>query len=393
MKRSIASLFLFLLSISLFATNAKDFEFLVDNLPKLHKNFFNSNTEDDFYTFSNNIPKTEEMSYMEFYYLLMQSAAYANDSHTTIGMATIPEELMLLPIRFISFPDGVYIFATNKDNGDLAGTRLTGINGYSLNEIYKKAQNVIPHDNDVFEKENTISNLIFMDFLSYIGIAKNTKDSILITIEDEGISKGKIIVPVSNDVENGSDYNTVFQSIPLTYTNNSFYRTLVLDNDTYFIQYNTCKDHPNMSVSDFTDSVIEDLKNNTYKKVIVDFRYNGGGNSSLFEPMMDYLKDSGYKLYGLIGSRTFSSGVMNALYFKKCGATLVGTPTGGNVNGYGEINLEMLPSGKYYLQYSTEYFYLDDNYESILTPDIYISTSFHDFLNGEDKEVEYCLTH
>lgn len=165
-----------------------------------------------------------------------------------------------------------------------------------------------------------------------------------------------------------------------------------LSNEVFFIQYNVCQDYPDLPVEEFSKQVIKLLQSDKYKKVIIDFRYNSGGNSSLLEPLMDWLATTNLKLYGLIGKDTFSSGMMNALYFKeKANATLVGTATGAKVNHYGEIQVFPLPSKRFMLQVSTNYFSLNPNYESSLLPDIYVATPFEEFIAGFDKEVEYCI--
>ncbi len=392
MKKAFITLLLLLLVIlPLFSSNQEDLDYLISTLPKVHKNFFNSRTEAEFSALISEIDEVEGLSDMEFYYLLSSICAFAEDSHTGVSLQTIPDGLQLLPLRFIAFPDGLFVYASNKEYDELLGYKLIGVNGYSVNRIKKKASSVLPHDNDVFLFSQLTANLIYPDFLKKIGVVSDYSKGILLTFEKDGLIRSMVVEPVSIAEENGSGYQMVFQSFPVTYAS-GYYRGFELSDSAFFIQYNTCQDSPEMSVSDFTSLVQAELEKKQYEKVIVDFRYNGGGNSGLFEPFMDYLSSYDASVYGLIGSGTFSSGIMNALYLKeKCGAVLVGTPSGGCVNAFGELGGFPLPSGRFSVMYSTEYFYQSGDYEGVLTPDVTIETTFSDFLSLIDREVEYCL--
>jgi Peptidase family S41 len=60
--------------------------------------------------------------------------------------------------------------------------------------------------------------------------------------------------------------------------------------------------------------------------------------------------------YVLIGRRTFSSAMMNALQLREqTNATLVGEPTGGTPNSYGEVLSFRLPFSNLVIGYSTKY--------------------------------------
>lgn len=97
-----------------------------------------------------------------------------------------------------------------------------------------------------------------------------------------------------------------------------------------------------------------------------------------------------YNVYTLIGSYTFSSGIINAIQTKnKLDSTLVGTPTGGNVNGYGELKSFELKNYPIIVYYSTKYFELVKGYtKDSLYPDIEVKQRFDDYIKGRDIEVE-----
>ena len=84
---------------------------------------------------------------------------------------------------------------------------------------------------------------------------------------------------------------------------------------------------------------------------------------------------------------------MNAAQLKtRAGATLVGTPTGGSANHYGEIQsftLEYLPLTVYY---STKYFeMLPGGPEGSLMPDIEVERTLTDYVSGKDAALQAVL--
>lgn len=149
-----------------------------------------------------------------------------------------------------------------------------------------------------------------------------------------------------------------------------YYSAMEINKNAYYIQYNSCQEAPDLPMKEFISFVSEVIKENYYKKVIIDLRYNSGGNSSIFEPMISELsklqKKKDFTVYTIIGRNTFSSAIINAIQIDdKLNNVFVGTPTGGNVNGYGEIKSFNLKNTPITVLYSTKYFELIKGYEKI----------------------------
>ena len=164
-----------------------------------------------------------------------------------------------------------------------------------------------------------------------------------------------------------------------------------------WIGYYSCAEDPEHPMADFVQEVEQAIADGSYTKVCVDLRYNGGGNSAVLEPLIDRLaalrEEMGFEVYALIGENTFSSAVMNAAQLKtRAGATLVGRPTGGSANHYGELQsfeLDHLPLTVYY---STKYFEMLPGYPAgSLQPDIEVERTLEDYVSGKDCEMEAVL--
>ena len=120
----------------------------------------------------------------------------------------------------------------------------------------------------------------------------------------------------------------------------------------------------------------------------------------VFRPLLNYLKhnkdlNQKGKLFVIIGRRTFSSGIFNAMEMQsQTNAILVGQPTAGRPNHYGEVKILELPNSKIKVQYSTKYHVLvGDSDPETLVPDIKVAFTFADFENGNDPSLEAILNY
>ena len=59
------------------------------------------------------------------------------------------------------------------------------------------------------------------------------------------------------------------------------YSAKELTQEAYYIQYNQCQEAEDLPMKDFTEYVEEQIQNKGYQKVIIDLRYNSGGNSNI----------------------------------------------------------------------------------------------------------------
>jgi len=132
--------------------------------------------------------------------------------------------------------------------------------------------------------------------------------------------------------------------------------------------------------------------------VVLDLRYNGGGSSSVLNPFFDAIRarpalNARGHLYTLIGRGTFSSAMMNAIHMKTdTNSILLGEPTGGRPNGYGEVRSFTLPNSGLTIQYSTRFFrnWNEGDPESF-PPDVEVIITMDDLLAGRDTVLEAAI--
>jgi C-terminal processing protease CtpA/Prc len=193
-----------------------------------------------------------------------------------------------------------------------------------------------------------------------------------------------------------------FRQYPLAfYWSTAFYWYEVLpDARALYIQYNCCANTPGNSFASFARNLFASADTQALERVVVDLRGNGGGDSSVMEPLLDGFKSrpalsaKGH-LYVLIGRGTCSSGMMAALsLWHEFRATLLGEPTGGKPNAYGDVRTFSLPNSRLVIRYSTKRFQrMTTGDPPSLNPDVRAPQSLSDCLAGRDPALAAALHH
>jgi C-terminal processing protease CtpA/Prc len=129
-------------------------------------------------------------------------------------------------------------------------------------------------------------------------------------------------------------------------------------------------------------------------RLVVDVRHNGGGDSRVDDPLIDGLRSRSSwrqrgRLYGLISGETFSSAMWTADDLRRLGAVLVGTPTGGKPNSYGNVSTFQLPNSLIQVGYSTRYYELVAGSDPPwVAPEIQVEPTVADLRAGRDPLLE-----
>lgn len=353
----------------------EDIDYLKEELINNHINLFAYTKEDEF---NKKIEKLKEMidelDYEEMKVEISRIVASIGDAHTSL----IFPARRFIPLKFYYFNDGVYIINSTREYENLLFKRVIAIEDINIEEILKELYDIISFENEYLFKAQSMKYLQIVEVLYG-----------LLIIDD--MSKIKITL------DNG-EYEISSVSIDkLIYTNDNlpFYARnssenlwfKYLDNKEIYIKYNSCREDGSESIQSKIKKIILFIENNNIKKVTVDLRNNLGGDSSLFEPFIDYIKNNKEinnkeNLKVIIGRETFSSALLNAYDFKNnTNAKIIGEPSGGKPNCYGEILRITLPNSKLLVTYSTRFYNLiDDDRVDALYPDEIVLETIEDYI-------------
>lgn len=334
----------------------------------------------------------------EIYIKLQQLIASFNVAHLMV-YPPASWKFHLLPVLAHVFPDGSYIIMADQQNAALLGQKIISIGGVTVQTVEDSLAKIISHENDYWLKDQMPGALSCVEILKYYGFA-DSLSAVDFDIEGTGNVTVSSVAKTINNITSGLTSVLSGKTLPLYMQNQSSYYwfTFIKGNEVLYIKYNVCEESPNISFSNFTNEIANFADSNQVEKVVIDFRNNGGGNSNVVGPLLSYLQNSPFnqagKLFVITDRGTFSSASLNAISFKQTtNCILVGEPTGGKPNSYGEVLTFTLPNSGINVQYCTKYFQEMNDDPAALFPDHEIETTAQDFMNGVDPVLDFILNY
>jgi len=376
---------------------AEDLEFLANELPKKHKNLYHKISESEFQTqideFKAELPSMDQT---EILVAIKKIIASVGDSHTTLGYR--PQRA--LPLMLYWFKDGIAILNTTAEYKDILYGTIKSFGGSPVEEVVAALKTVIPHENEAQVKNNIPNTLTDTLILQGMKFIPSQESASLTVLTKSGRKVNVEMTPLSFSAKPQWLVDTSEEKDEPLYLKNrrQFYWYEILTySKALFFKYNSCRNMPDRAFGDFVQTLFQEADTERVEKIIIDLRHNGGGNSGIFAPFLRELKkrprfmEKG-NIYVLIGRRTFSSAILNAIDLKKqTPAIFAGEPTGGKPNHYGEVQMFLLPNSRLPVTYSIKYFKVLDSDPDSLEPDIHIERRLTDYLKKTDPVLRSVL--
>ncbi len=368
-----------------------DLMYYKDTLPVKHKNLFNKISRADF---ENKVSllaaKIDSLNDETFMIELFRLNVSIGDEHTRIE----PVFKLVLPIKFERFEDGMLVTGIDPVNSTALLSKLTAINGHPMDEINRRFKEVIKSDNqsyfDIYQQQ-FLNN---PSFLKGLGVLESDKNAVF-TLEDPQHKTYNVTLnAVSKDSLKLSTAGQYSNILAYSHHNRNYWYAYDETRKIIYFNFVHCIDDENNPFPQFNTELFSKIDSLRPNKIILDLRFNSGGNSGVLTPFIDSIKNSYLNkkahFYVLIGKQTFSSALMNAVEFKRhTNAVLVGQMTSGNINHYGEVRGFRLPNTKIIIGYSTRYWETWKGKKGALMPDKKITYSTANFINNKDEALEY----
>jgi len=323
---------------------------------------------------------------------LLKVNASIGDEHTIM----FPNADYYLPFQFKFFDEGIAITVTDSLHTKYLLYRVLSIDDTPTAKIISVLKTIVKQDNLSYSKYFEAFYCNNTSILKGLGIIKNIQEVKFKLLSPQGDTVITTVSGIKKEVITNWKYAEPYKQI-LAYSNLSNYWFQYNESKkVLYFNYRSCAESENESFAAFNKRLFEFIKEKKPAKLILDLRFNGGGNSAILNPFIKAIKKSFLNnknsFFVLIGQKVMSSSLMNAIELKRTtNATFVGEPTGGNINHFGEIKSFELPNLNMRVTYSTKYWENWKNMEGSLTPDIFISNSFYDFLKANDKAIEKIL--
>jgi len=381
----------------------QDIEYLGSQLPYLHVNPYFKISETKFHQSVNDLAnRVPDLNDEQIIVEMMRIVASIGDGHTRTYPGANPVNFSSLPLEMRWLDDGLIVIAAGPEYAQAVGTKVVQIGDHPVEDVYEAVKPLIPADNDM-QYLNDSPMLMSMPAILYGLNLIPQKDSAAFGFESlDGTTFTLELKPVPGEPESFiSIYEKAGVQIPLyEQDRNSFYWYRHLpESNVIYMQYNNCREDKGQPMQDFVDEVFNLIDRNPGIRLVLDVRFNSGGNEAVLAPFIQAVKDhpsvnTTGKLFVIIGRGTYSSALQNAITLSlETEAILVGEPTGGKPNHYGEVRNFKLPNIGLRIQYSTRYWLNYPGSDPLsLEPDMAAAVTVADLLAGRDPALETALS-
>lgn len=308
------------------------------------------------------------------------------DSHTRILFS----EGRYLPIELKIVDNEVYIINVSSKFNKFKAWKVLEINGVIVSKLLNEIEEICCYSTEEYLRTRQVSILEDIDMLRTLPSIDST------TFEfDFLVSDGENSEVISFDI------NNLVDEVEASFLPENYSYELV--NDCVVIHYNACRDKDKM------EELIKKISTIHSDKYIIDLRYNGGGDSSIIRPLIEFLK--GKMVVVLINEYVFSSGRMALVELKKIGAYVIGTNISTSLNAFGNnpseyrmdgTDLIVKKSSNYFLydsEYNCESFSKNNFFEYFkdktallepvfISPDLEVKETVDDIVAGRDIQMK-----
>lgn len=394
-----------------------DISFFDDRMKQFHYNLFSHISEELWNKKINNLKsEVNSLNDVDIVVKLMQLMALVGDGHTVLVPPVSGKyQFGMCPFLTYIFEDGIYVLEAQKEYQQLLGAKLTAINGRPISEVLQLIKTVIPSDNEFGSKWLQPLALSIPEILYGLKITEN-RDSFKLTYTKNQETKTIEVKPTEKltadfletwlyGFHELKDWVKVRQSKILSSqlkANEPYWFEYLSNEQIVVFHYNQVKTNPNESEQQFINKLNQFIKDNPVKALVVDLRYNEGGDNTIYRPLLNGIINNEKinkkgKLFVFVGRRTFSAGMCFATELEKSTqAIFVGEPTGSSPNFVGESGgVFQLPYSGLFVNASNLFWqnsYAFDN-RKYIHPEIYVPPKFSDFKNGIDASLDAVKQH
>ncbi|WP_214228025.1 S41 family peptidase [Pedobacter sp. B4-66] len=365
----------------------EDLEFLKKTLPIKHTNLF---AKIDSSQFENKVDQVSMRSngfdQNRFIVELFKLTKSIGDEHTFIEV----DFTKILPIQFELFKEGLFIVGIDSANASVLNSKLESINGHPVSEVLTRFKEIIQYENPSYFDDRLLQHLNNPVLLNGLELIDSDSIATFTLSNSNGQTQKISLKPVAGKDVAKLNLTRSGKSLLSHKKSSNYWFDYDADKKILYFNYSECREHQQYSFAKFSEELFPIIDEQKAEKIILDLRYNGGGNSAILNPFIEkisasYLNKKG-KFFVLIGKKTFSSAVMNAVELKRnSNAIFIGEATSGNINHYGEVRGFSLPKSKIVVAYSTRYWERWKGKKGPLKPDINMKYSIKNYIDGKDE--------
>lgn len=322
-----------------------------------------------------------------------------------------------LPVRIGAYPEGLFVEAADAGHADLAGARLLRVGALPAETVLELVAPLIARDNDMDVLRFGPTLMVMPEVLHALGVVAGP-DSVEITVDDAGERRSVVLAPergafrleghglldtrarrdgwrdaLARDAAPGTGG-------PLLYRDPArpFWSEWLPEERALYVQINRIGDGADATFADFAEGSLADAEARGAERLVLDLRWNRGGNNYLLRPLVRAILKSPFdeegRLFVLIGRYTFSAAqsLVNELS-RLTAPVYLGEPTAAAPNGYGDNRRLVLPNSGITVRASYLWWQQRDPRDErrCTAPHVHAPITFAAYLEGRDPALEAAL--
>lgn len=364
---------------------------------------------------------------------LAKAVALAKNAHTRLYLLRNRSELRRYPIRVWWFTDGLYVVRATPEYSALLGARVLTIAGRTVERVKQDVAPLFAGNASwrTYMSAYTMTSpdvLIGLGLIAFDGRAeieftdrhgkqgKRRLEPLPLRRSDQPTESWWDLCPARprDDGSWLSALSLAAAELPMYVQNTErqYWSQYLQTKRVFYLQFNRSANAPaGESLGEFGNRVLGELHSVAVNKIVVDVRFNTGGDLSIGRPFIDQLaafaKERKTKVYVITGRATFSAGIYHAMQLRQLvNAVLIGESFGDELDFWSEGGNLLTPNSKLSLHYSNRFhsmssvehpefrqFLVKDTDLSITSagPDVLVRMSARDYFAGRDPALEAVL--
>jgi len=347
---------------------------------------------------------------------MMRLIAHLDDGHAGISMPDGNTELTrLVQLEFFLFDEGLFVTAAGPGYSSLLGAEVEAIGGRTVEEAVAALGPLIARDND--QQVTLMVPLLLRRtaILHGLGLTSDLGQVTLTVRRPDGTASEETVDAVPGQLHLDRHppgwtrlTDTVTERLSeaagspplhLRHRELPYWFEYLPAADLVYFQYNAVTDHPAEPFAAFCDRLFAFIAGRRPGRLVIDLRWNGGGNTFLAQPLLHHLISCPEisrrgALFVIIGRLTFSAAQNTATAIdRETGAIFVGEPTGSRPNFTGEVIPFELPYSKLRANVGDLYWQTSwpEDHRTWIAPDIYAPPTFEAFRGNQDPAMDAIL--
>ena len=365
---------------------SEDLDLFLRRLKSRHINIFHDKSSEEISQYIKNY-KNKINNDLDFIYFLNYLLKFINngkDSHTKCKF----KNNKALPFMFKFLNNKLYVVESTPLYSSYLYKDVISINGVSIIKLIKEMRDSISYTTVGYLNSEIEFNFSSVNGIRYLPSIDSNTSTLIFKFSDDS--------SIELDVDNIESY--------ILERKNYLYG---IQNNKLILKYIACKDIDGMN-----KFINEISKLNNYNSIILDIRGNGGGDSSISIPLIDFIKSKNLKTIVLTDYMVYSSATFIIDSMINYNAKFIGSEIGTTMNHFGNISSFKLPNTDILVNYSTKYFYYkngefsscskrrelkkleDYRFKSVhFRPDVLLDNDIFDIMNHRDKVLDKALSY